>query len=310
MNLQQILALSRPSDTGGVLGYRRVNPDLGTPVRRAFRLQQAFVPGFSHGNRNALKRKKKRKSYTSNLQRQAHDLLTDNHIVKKRKFHSEHELQLQKGRVEDFLARAYAGKRAPQEKRSVPDTPMPDTPAPKEKMPDYEVDVSSPAPMEEEKAEVAETPVAREREPVVGSAPHEQEVMVAAPEIVAEKADFQTPEPRGPAVPSSAPHEPLSTGIPDRTRAEHAEIAPTRLKFDEPEETQDDPSPADVPAPMPVPEPQPSAPAPPSQNRRSPRSRILRKQFDLFERESTTMPSEGGEPLHGPNYVKKQGRSL
>ena len=263
MNLQQILALSRPSDTGGVLGYRA---NLATP-RRAFGLPEAFVPGFSHGNRNALKRKKKRKSYTSNLQRQAHDLLTDNHIVKKRKFHSEHELHLQKGRVEDFLARAYAGKRAPQERRSVPDTPMEDTPAPKaEKMPEYEVDVSSPAPMEEEKTEVAETPVAREREPVVASAPREQEVDVAAPEIVSQKADFQTPEPRGPAVPSSAPPEPLSTGIPDRTRAEHAEIAPTRLKFDEPEEPQkpqDDPSPADVPEPPPVPEPQPSAPAPP-----------------------------------------------
>ena len=79
--------------------------------RQDLRLPEQFIPGYAHGNKYARKKRKRKKTYSNPMQRQAHDILVENHRDKRHKFESEHELDLQKEKVSDFLANLYTGTR-------------------------------------------------------------------------------------------------------------------------------------------------------------------------------------------------------
>ena len=130
MNLEQLTALLTPKpraemqQVGGALaGYRAPNTER---MSRKIDYQQAFIPGISHHSKYARKRKKKAMKYLTPLQKQTHDVLVDPHIAKRRKYHSEHELDLQKEKTSDFLANAFAGYRKSQEGRKIRFTPEKD----------------------------------------------------------------------------------------------------------------------------------------------------------------------------------------
>lgn len=112
MNLVQLQALL----TGNFIpptqmAYEQVDgfkiPESGGALkRRRGHQQQRFIhPGFSDGSRGRRKKKQKQK-YASVMEQRRHELDVYPHIGHKRSWDREEELQLQKGKVEEFLAKA------------------------------------------------------------------------------------------------------------------------------------------------------------------------------------------------------------
>ena len=247
MNLSQILGLRadfrRPepiSSTGGAgtlvqrMGLQRTNFRTRAP--------ESFVPGFSHGNKNDRKRKRRTRGKLSARQKLVADVMQHGHQTDKQKMLAQMGLSRESEKVVDYMNSIMSGKQASTEVvrapkrikiRKKPETPeerlteerteekededmpqlldVPATPAKAERMPEYQLDVTpdvSRAPIEQ--AEPDDTPVLMEE-------PEDFDVEDELDEPIQAKRDEPEPIPEQ-APPAPEPAIPVSSAfVPERT---------------------------------------------------------------------------------------------
>ena len=125
MNYNDLIRLTtgaiipKRQDEGGTLPFHRgYDPRTPNYLRRNVNLPSQFIPGFSH--KKGRKRKKRYQEYARDMERDVHDIYVDNHRGKRAKIMQSKEFQLQKERVEEFLANvSNAPKRRRQEERKI-----------------------------------------------------------------------------------------------------------------------------------------------------------------------------------------------
>ena len=70
-----------------------------------------FVPGFSHGHKYSIKRRKVKKKYKDPMEEKVHDVVVKGHADERRKIMESNEFKGQKEKIEDFLANVQHGRR-------------------------------------------------------------------------------------------------------------------------------------------------------------------------------------------------------
>ena len=252
MNLREILELTtglrhnHVAESGGALQVRGYVPQNLPAVQYYYSSPPAFVPGFSHGGALHAKKRKRKKTYRSELERDVHDVLVRNDSAKRQKVR-----QAARGRdMETFLRDVHAGQKRPPE---IPLQPPP-TKRVKPTAEAYEPDVSAPAAQAAEPAPVAEEEYEEDEDEVaqgMAISPEEAAIMQPPAEpgaITEEEAKIQEPPEYGAELPPRMPDQPSAEAALGTIR-ETAEVQELSKMFD-PEE-QD--SPAAV-------EPEPAAP--------------------------------------------------
>lgn len=207
---------------------------------------QPFVPGFSHGSKIAMKRRKRKKDYETRMEQDVHDVLSNNHWGKRQRILAETKsFEKSKPEVEDFLANVHSGsKRSVQQmwgksetgyEEEQPTKRKKSEPEQKEQekaeiVPDYEVQIKK----DEPEQKIPDSPSPEEATPVrTGISRMYQEAEAITPQTSAdpealerfrELAGYEaTPEQKTEAPQELAPTEPEVESIPDVRESEGVE---------------------------------------------------------------------------------------
>jgi hypothetical protein len=204
MNLAQIMQMLSGTRNNGVAPVSAVEgfvPANLPKLQMQFSSPEVFVPGFSSGGAIHAKKRKRKKKYNSDLERDAHDILVNNHYAKRQKLRGEAKGQ----DMESFLRNVHTGVKRPiQDVYDVTSLRKGLTPAAKR---------AREAPAEEEKTVLQEEKTAYQPDVT----PEEEEVQAGMALTDEEKAIMQSPEP-----PAAITEE-------EAKIAEPAEVAPTPM---------------------------------------------------------------------------------